>query len=58
MSEQQDMVWVATKGDNEFVGEDPITLLGLIKLAEVRGEDWHASDSEIDKYMALLKGDV
>jgi hypothetical protein len=46
--------WVAIRGQEEFLADDPVTLLGLIKLVEVRTWNWGASDKEIeatlDKY--------
>jgi hypothetical protein len=38
----------ATKADETYVAEDPVTLLGLIKLVELRTWAWQASDDEID----------
>lgn len=37
----------ATRGDEAYSGEDPVWVLGLVKLAELRGRDWAASDDEI-----------
>ncbi|QDT36320.1 hypothetical protein [Stratiformator vulcanicus] len=37
-----------------FIAEDPVTLLGLIKLRETRGEDWMASDAEIEAHSKLF----
>ena len=42
---------VAEKGPHRFVAEDPVLLLGLIALFEVRGEEWKADDDEIDAFM-------
>jgi hypothetical protein len=39
----------AKRGDEEYVAEDPLMLLGLIKLIEVRSWDWKATDAEIDE---------
>lgn len=44
-------LWYATKDDLVFSDEDPILLLGLITLYETRGENWQASDEEIDEYL-------
>ena len=38
----------ATRGDEAYDGVDPVWVLGLVKLAEVRGRDWTVSDEEID----------
>jgi hypothetical protein len=47
---------VATRGDDSFLADDPITLLGLIAMAELRGARWHASDQEIDDYLMRFGG--
>jgi hypothetical protein len=39
---------LARRGDEAYSGEDPVWVLGLVKLAEVRGRDWSASDEDID----------
>jgi len=39
--------WVARLGPARFVADDPLTLLGLVKLAETRAP-WRATDSEVD----------
>ena len=39
----------ATSPAGSFVADDPITLLGLIKLVEVRGWSWTATDDELDR---------
>jgi hypothetical protein len=38
----------ATRNDEEYSADDPVTVLGLVKLIESRGWNWHASDEEID----------
>ena len=52
---EQEM-FVAKKGELEFLAEDTLTLLGLISMHEVRGVHWQATDSEIDDYMLLDEG--
>lgn len=47
---------VAVRGNDEFVAEDPITLLGLIAVVEARGENWQATDEEIARLMAFDLG--
>lgn len=37
----------AVRGEETFVAEDPVAVLGLIKLVELRGWDWQAGD-EVD----------
>ena len=39
---------IAHRGDEEYVADDPVALLGLIRLVEVRSWTWYASDEEID----------
>jgi hypothetical protein len=39
--------WKAVRDDEEYTAEDPIQLLGLLKLVEARGWDWNASAAEI-----------
>ena len=47
---------VASSNDTTFVAEDPVALLGLIKLVEVRTWTWKASDNAIDE--ALTRYDL
>jgi hypothetical protein len=37
----------ATRGNERYVADDPVAVLGPIKLVELRGWDWAASDSEL-----------
>jgi hypothetical protein len=39
---------VATSEDGRFVADDPVAVLGLMKLVETRSRDWRASDEQID----------
>jgi hypothetical protein len=41
-------VIAAHRGDEEYVADDPVALLGLIRLVELRSRTWYASDEEID----------
>ena len=41
---------VAERESDRFVAEDPIQLLGLIALIEIRGEAWQATDDEIEDF--------
>lgn len=43
-------LWRAKKGELVFVGSDPIELLAMSNLFEVRGEAWKATDEEIDAF--------
>lgn len=41
---------VAKAGNARFAAEDPVALLGLVRLAELRAP-WRASDTEIDEVL-------
>jgi hypothetical protein len=43
--------WHAEKADRHFLAEDPLYLLGLVALYETRGEDWRATDEQIDGFL-------
>ena len=45
---------VATRGGDTFIAEDPILLLGLIAVGECRGENWQATDAEIDAFVSAF----
>ncbi|MGH3749352.1 MAG: hypothetical protein ACRDT8_18330, partial [Micromonosporaceae bacterium] len=40
---------VAESDEGSFVADDPVALLGLVKLVECRGWEWQPSDSEIQE---------
>jgi hypothetical protein len=40
--------FIATSARGRYVASDPVCLLGLVKLVEVRGWAWHATGVEID----------
>jgi hypothetical protein len=44
----------AEKDGNSFIADDPVMVLGLIKLFEMKGENWRASDDEIEEVMKEL----
>jgi hypothetical protein len=48
--------WRAESERQVFLAEDPLLLLGLVKLLESRGADWQPSDSEVDAFIALDQG--
>ena len=48
---------VAVRGGEQYVGDDPVAVLGLVKLIEVRSWDWHPADSEIDNTMRKYRLD-
>lgn len=43
---------IALKGDDTFIAEDPILLLGLIAVGETRGDNWQATDDQIKDFAA------
>ena len=43
---------IASSDDATFVAGDPVALLGLVKLVEVRTWAWTASDDDIDETLA------
>ena len=41
--------------DHDYLGPDPIYVLGLVKLIEMRGWDgWRASDAEVEAVLARM----
>jgi hypothetical protein len=44
----------ATSNSLEVVASDPLTALALVTLAQVRGENWQASDSQIGDWLPRL----
>lgn len=47
----------AIRGKEEYFADDPVTVLGLIKLIEVRTWQWSVSDSELSKTMQKYRLD-
>lgn len=43
--------WYAEDETREFIAEDPVALLGLVLMHEVRGDDWNANDLEISDFL-------
>lgn len=43
--------WIAEGPLGRFGADDPITLLGVVGVAETRGADWLASDTEIESFL-------
>lgn len=41
-----------------LLAEDPLRLLGLVKLYEIRGEQWRPTDSEVDDFLSMDGGDA
>ena len=46
--------WTAGKGDTIFSADSPVELLGLAAMYDARGPQWHASDAEIDAFLAKV----
>ncbi len=46
-----DGLMIAERESNYFSAEGPVSLLGLIAMAEIRGESWQASDDEIGEFL-------
>lgn len=44
-------LWVAEKEEERLLANDPCTLLGLVKLVEVRGANYQASDKQITEFL-------
>ncbi len=49
-----DALYVAERGICALKAEDPLTLLGLVKLYEVRGRNWKPTDAEVSALLALM----
>jgi len=49
--EQQGGTFVAKTGQSRFAADDPVAVLGLVKLAESR-RPWRAADAEIDQVLS------
>jgi len=43
----------AENGAQTFVAEDPLLLLGLVKLQEARGNDWAPTEAEVENYLTF-----
>ena len=44
--------WMAENDSMALSAEGPIELLGLLKIIEVRGAHWQATDDEIEDFVA------
>ena len=42
---------IAVRGKEAYFADDPVAVLGLIKLIELRTWQWGATDSELEKTM-------
>ena len=45
-------LWVAESLNLRIVASNQLEVLGLIYMRKLRGNDWNASDSEIDSYLS------
>jgi hypothetical protein len=43
--------FIARRGTEEYVADDPVALLGLIHLVQIQSWDWAATDAQIDETM-------
>jgi len=41
---------------NTFIAESPLELLGLIEMYSVRGSEWEAKDTELERCGTLYPG--
>lgn len=41
-----------------FSADDPLTLLGLVKIYEVRGHDWQPSEEEVQRFLLLEDDEI
>jgi hypothetical protein len=48
--------WFAEDARRRFAAEDPVALLGLVAMFDIRGDDWAATDEEIDRFVAEFGG--
>ena len=48
-------IYSAIRADETFAGEDPVTVLGLVKLVEARGWTWQAGDADLERVMRQYK---
>lgn len=46
--------WTASKNQNSFNGNSPLEILGAIKVFEIRGDNWRATDNEIEDFIKLF----
>jgi hypothetical protein len=46
--------FIALKGSRQFIGDDPLRVLGLITLWENTGDDWQNHIPEIDYYDKVM----
>jgi hypothetical protein len=39
------------RGDETYTADDPVAVLGLVRLVELRTWDWQASDAQIERVL-------
>lgn len=44
-------LWVAISSEHRFSATGLVELLGLVKLAECKGENWQVSDEQLDLFL-------
>ncbi len=49
--ENKEHTWTATKNKETLIGSGPLELLGLIKMIELRGQNWKATDEQIEGFV-------
>jgi len=45
----------AVRGDETYLADDPVGVLGLVKLVETRGWQWDAADPDLERVMRQYK---
>lgn len=48
VSVNEERLFVAARAEDVFIADSPESVLGLIKLVELRGQAWTATDAEIE----------
>jgi len=54
--EKESNLWTAVYQMNTFIAESPLELLGLIEMYSVRGSEWEAKDTELERCGTLYPG--
>jgi hypothetical protein len=49
---------LAEKDGDSFEAEDPVMVLGLIKMFEIKGKNWKASDAEIEEILKEIGREI
>ena len=48
-------LYITKKEGHEFIGEDPIAVLGLVTIFEHRGTEWEPSNKEVEEFTKFEK---